>query len=155
MGSDSGAPRSAAIRVRVLERVAQLRAEQHQSPTRLHPDKEQRQGRKAPVNGVVVGHPHLKLDVDRLDDLEKNSSDDAAAQGRLERDPGVRHGHVDQGEEGADQNERAQLQGLQAQRAHHARDGEFPGDGIDLGAMKTVATPATISRIGLRIITPR
>jgi len=61
----------------------------------LHPDKEQRQGCKAPVNGFVVGDPHLELDVDRLDDLEKNSSDDAAAQGRLERDPGVQHGHVD------------------------------------------------------------
>ena len=49
-----------------------LRAPQNDHPAKLQPDQEERQGGKAPVNGVVFGNPHLEFDVNHLHNMVEN-----------------------------------------------------------------------------------
>ncbi len=103
------------VGLEMLQGVGELRPKQHDDPAQVHPDQKQRQLREAAVDGVVLVHAHLVVDVSPLGRLPDRARQHAPHQGRKEPHPGVGKEHVGEGEHHADDGQRRQLEG----RDHH------------------------------------
>ena len=82
------------IVLEVLVAVAQFGTEEADAPGNLCPEEEERDGGEATVDGIVVGHPYLAVDVEELQHLEGGSGNESRDDGIAEAYPRVGHEDV-------------------------------------------------------------
>ena len=90
----------------VLIGEGQLAAEEQNLPRPLHPDKEQRQGGEAAVDGIVGGHVALQPDVPPLEGEEERAGDDARHDGAAQPHARIGHHDIDEREHRPDDQQR-------------------------------------------------
>ena len=115
--------------VEVLIGVGELGAEEADGPRDLYPEHEQGQGGKGAVDGVIAGHPDLRVDVEQLEEVHGSACEDAWDDGARPLD--LRIGHIDEEQheeqrheqEGGHVEQQANGRGQQRETFHCIGDG--------------------------------